>query len=269
MTATETAAHYFKFSTNWTANGERRCGDCDQTYEAGQHIEITTLKPFTNYVCPAGGGYGHSGTYTGALIPSLRTLHQHLCICGAEFVEEDTESWTLTWEMKDPWSAEWRNVSKTQSKHAAHAQRAGLLELIERGEAIRNVELTDDAAAPMQFEVHELGEDGDAWIVSRVEGWGGGGSEEAAKLAVVEWLHGCVGDDESAFGHHVAELLRAPVTHHGHWAWHTAEPYDDALLIRLSHDHKDVETFTGWLFSSHIPPIQDVSEYLTRRTMAA
>lgn len=120
----------------------------------------------------------------------------------------------------------------------------------------------------MQYTVHELGEDGDAWIVSPAEGWRGG-SEEAAKVAVVEWLQGCVGDDDSAFGHHVAELLRAPVTQHGHWAWHTAEPYDDALLIRLEHDHADVVTFAGWLFSGHIPPIQDVSEYLAQRTGTA
>lgn len=179
MSASE--AHYFKFSTNWSS-GQRLCGDCNLSYDAGQHIEITTLKPFTNYVCPTGGGYGHSSTYTGALIPSLRTLHQHLCICGNEFVVEDNESWTLTWEMKDPWSDEWRTVSNTQSKHAAHAQRDGLLELIERGEDVRNVVLEDDAAIansgqfaleisaegyPRNIGPFQSREDAEAWMEGR------------------------------------------------------------------------------------------------------
>jgi len=112
----------------------------------------------------------------------------------------------------------------------------------------------------MSQDVHELGEDGDAWIVSPSEGWGGG-SENDARWAVVEWLHQCVGDDADAFGCHVAELIDAPATHHGHWAWHTHEMYDDALLIRLENDHADIETFTGWLFSRCIPPIQSVEEY--------
>jgi hypothetical protein len=115
----------------------------------------------------------------------------------------------------------------------------------------------------MKYDVAELGEDGDAWIVSPGEGWRGG-SEEGAKLAVVEWLHECLGDDDSAFGYHVAELLKAPTTECGHWAWHTHEQYDDALLIRLENDHTAVETFTGWLFSSHIPPMQTINEYLER-----
>lgn len=119
----------------------------------------------------------------------------------------------------------------------------------------------------MQYEVREL-EDGDGWIVSPAKGWRGG-SEEAAKLAVVEWLHECAFDDNVAFGDYVAELLRTPVTYHGHWAWHTAEPYDDALLIRLEHDHAEIETFTGWLFSGNVPPVQDVSEYLARKAAAA
>lgn len=123
-------------------------------------------------------------------------------------------------------------------------------------------------SAKIEYEVHELGEDGDAWIVHPANGWLGG-SEEGAKVAVVEWLHGCVGDDESAFGYHVAELLKAPVTHHHHWAWHTCEPYDDALLIRLEMAHAEVETFGGWLFSGHVPPLQTISEYLTKRAGTA
>jgi hypothetical protein len=120
----------------------------------------------------------------------------------------------------------------------------------------------------MPYVVHELGEDGDAWIVAPGEGWLGG-SEEGAKLAVIEWLHECVGDEASAFGCHVAELLKAPVAHHYHWAWHVAEPHDDALLIRLESDHADVVTFPGWLFSGNVPPVQTVREYLERRTGTA
>jgi hypothetical protein len=116
----------------------------------------------------------------------------------------------------------------------------------------------------MPYTVAELGEDSDAWIVYPGEGWLGG-SEEGAKVAVVEWLHECVGDDAYNFGYHVAELLRAPVTRHLHWAWHTDHPHDDPQLIRLEHGHADVVTFAGWLFSSHVPPVQSVSEYLTSR----
>lgn len=119
----------------------------------------------------------------------------------------------------------------------------------------------------MPYVVHELGEDGDSWIVTPGEGWLGG-SEEGAKVAVVEWLHECVGDDDSALGCHVAELLRAPVTHHYHWAWHTHESYDDALLIRLENDHTDVETFSGWLFGGHVPPVQAVVDYLAIKQAA-
>jgi hypothetical protein len=116
----------------------------------------------------------------------------------------------------------------------------------------------------MPYIVSELGEDGDAWLVQPGEGWRGG-SEEAARLAVVEWLHGCVGDDAYNFGYHVAGLLRAPSTQYYHWAWHTSHPDDDPRLIRLEHDHTDVVTFAGWLFSSHVPPIKSVSEYLDAR----
>lgn len=116
----------------------------------------------------------------------------------------------------------------------------------------------------MPYIVSELGEDSDAWIVQPGEGWLGG-SEEGAKVAVVEWLHECVGDDASAFGYHVAELLRTPVTRHLHWAWHTNNEHDDPELIRLDGAHSDVETFAGWLFSSHVPPAKTLSEYLARK----
>lgn len=135
--------HYFKFSTNWNSNHERLCGDCHQTYNDGDHIEITTLKPYTSYVCPSGGGLdGHSAISTGEHRPELRTLRDHLCVCGAEFVEEDRETWRLSWEMQAPLGPpRWRPVSVVRSRHAAEAQRDGLLQLIEQGEPIRSVEL--------------------------------------------------------------------------------------------------------------------------------
>lgn len=52
-------AHYFVFSRNWSGGGKRRCGECGLPYDDGDHIEITTLKPYTSYVCPTGGGLGH------------------------------------------------------------------------------------------------------------------------------------------------------------------------------------------------------------------
>lgn len=137
--------HYFKFSTNWiaTADGQKRlCGDCGDPYGIGDHIEVTVLKPYTKYVCPTDDGeQGHSSRWTGAYSPELRRPDDKLCVCGAEFVEEDTETWQLSWEMKRGPDDPWHPVSAIRSRHQAEKQRRGLLELIERGEAIRNVEL--------------------------------------------------------------------------------------------------------------------------------
>lgn len=132
--------HYFEFSTNW-AGRERLCKACDQTYDAGQHIEITTLKPFTHYICPNDGGLlGHRSIYTGAYLPSLRGLRDHLCSCGAELVEEDHEQWEISFEVGDGIGG-WRPVSAIRSRHAAEQQERGLRNLIEQGEPIRNVQL--------------------------------------------------------------------------------------------------------------------------------
>jgi hypothetical protein len=134
--------HYFEFQSKFDPSTHKRlCARCQHTYDNGSHIEITTLKPYTNYVCPTGGGYGHSGIYTGALPLELRNLRQHLCICGAEFVEEDLEKWKLSWEMSSDFGRSWHPVSVVRSRHAASEQHRGLLELVAEGEAIRNVEL--------------------------------------------------------------------------------------------------------------------------------
>ena len=131
-------AHYFEFSTNWLGT-DRLCKACGLTYETGDHIEITTLKPMTNYVCPTGGGYGHKSIYTGAYRPTLRTLRDHICICGAEMVEEDKERWLVTFELDQ--GSVWHPVETVHSKHAAQQQHEGLLAAIKQGEPIRNVTL--------------------------------------------------------------------------------------------------------------------------------
>lgn len=138
---TDTDAHYFTGTFPHVGPGERLCKVCGQSYDDGEHIEITTLKPYTSYVCPTGGGRGHSSIWTGALLHSLRTLTQHLCVCGRELVEEDKETWRLTWEMQEPAGTPWRMVTAIRTKHQAIQQREGLVQLIEQGEQIRNVSL--------------------------------------------------------------------------------------------------------------------------------
>lgn len=125
--------HYFEFSRNF-AGTHRLCGHCAKTYDDGAHIEITTLKSYTSYVCPSGEGLGHSAMYTGAYEPSLRTLSDHLCTCGREFVEEDRERWVISWEMQDD-DGQWHPVERIGSRHSTESQRDGLLTLPE----IRNV----------------------------------------------------------------------------------------------------------------------------------
>lgn len=142
------SSHYFVFSRNWRGS-ERLCGECSDTYDGGEHIEITTLKPYTKYVCPDDTGeLSHSSQWTGAYHPANRSLRDHLCVCGAEFVEEDTETWQLSWEAKSTPDSPWHPVSAVRSRHAAEVQHRGLLELIERGEAIRNVRLVRLVEAP-------------------------------------------------------------------------------------------------------------------------
>ena len=133
--------HYFAFSTTWR-DGKRLCGECGLKYADGEHIEVNVLKPFTSYVCSSGGGYGHSGTWSGAQdVPELRSPRDIFCACGLEFVEEDAETWQLTWEMKLQGRGDWTPHSAIRSKHAAQQQRDGLLALIDQGERIRAVRL--------------------------------------------------------------------------------------------------------------------------------
>lgn len=143
------SAHYFVFSRDF--NGpDRICAECCQTYDVGDHLLIDTLKPRTHYVCPESsdrtGAHGHSSIYTGAYRPVMRTLRDHLCTCGRELVEEDTEQWRLTFEAQTPLDPEWHKVTVVQSRHAALEQQAGLLQLIDQGEPIRNVALEQVAS---------------------------------------------------------------------------------------------------------------------------
>lgn len=131
--------HHFMFSTDWRSN-DRLCGECHLTYDEGDHIEITVLKPYTSYVCPSGKGLGHSSIWTGAYIPTLRTVRDHLCACGLEFVEEDAELWRLSWEMPAD-DTNWRRIERVGSRYSTEQQRDGLLALISGGEQIRGVEL--------------------------------------------------------------------------------------------------------------------------------
>lgn len=131
--------HHFQGIYPLLGPGPRKCKVCRLSYDGGEHIEITILEPYTNYVCPA-PDCGKSATWTGAYRPDMRTLRDHICaVCGTEFVKEDTETWQLSWEMSD--GGPWKPIKAIRSKHAAEQQQRGLLELIERGELIRNVEL--------------------------------------------------------------------------------------------------------------------------------
>lgn len=142
-----TAAHYFAFRPH-LGMSPRPCGNCGLSYDDGDHIEITNLKPYTSYVCPdsTDTGLGHKGIWTGAHSPELRRIDEHLCICGAELVEEDKEQWLISFETQSPHSDDWHPVSAVRSKHAAESQHAGLLTLIDQGEPIRNVRLEQVAS---------------------------------------------------------------------------------------------------------------------------
>lgn len=166
--------HYFQFSRDFEG-GRRLCADCRLSYDAGDHIEITTLKPYTHYVCPAGGGLGHSSIWTGAYYAEFRTLRDHLCICGAELVAEDDERWQISWEMQSPFSGgDWVPQHVVRSRHAAHEQHAGLLQLIEQGEPIRNVRLVQVGGPPAAASAPPTGAeliDAERQRQVDVEGW--------------------------------------------------------------------------------------------------
>jgi len=131
-------AHIFKFSRNWSG-GKRLCGTCHLTYDQGDHIHFAVLEPYTSYVCPKGGGYGHSSVWSGSqACLELRSPLDEFCICGEKFVKEDTEEWLLSWQMKDPITGCWRPVQRRGTKHSTHQQRDGLLTMPDE---ISNVQL--------------------------------------------------------------------------------------------------------------------------------
>ncbi|MDV7192610.1 hypothetical protein [Mycolicibacterium fortuitum] len=134
---TETA-HIFTFSRNWSG-GKRLCGTCHLNYDDGDHIHVAVLEPYTSYVCPKGGGIGHSGVWSGSqAVAELRSPTDNLCICGATLVKEDDEVWRLSWTMKDPHTGSWRPVERVGTKHSTHEQRDGLLTMPDE---VANVQL--------------------------------------------------------------------------------------------------------------------------------
>ena len=142
--------HYFVFSAEWL-DGQRLCGECRQTDVGGDHPDPWVdlgIRERTNYVCPADSGLGHSSTYTGSPPLSLRSSRDAFCSCGERYVEEDSETWQLTFETCTPLDPDWHTVTVVRSRHAAEQQRDGLLELIEQGEPIRNVQLVELRAVP-------------------------------------------------------------------------------------------------------------------------
>lgn len=121
------SAHVFTFSRNWSG-GKRLCGTCNHNYDEGDHIHVAVLEPYTSYVCPSGGGHGHSSVWSGSQnTPELRSPTDNLCDCGETYVKEDDEVWRLSWDMKDPITGDWRPVERIGTKHSTHGQRDGLL----------------------------------------------------------------------------------------------------------------------------------------------
>lgn len=141
MTTPTLAPHHFMFSTRFV-DGRRLCGACGDDYDAGHHILITTLKPYTTYVCPNDNGAGrHRSIYTGAFAPELRRVGQERCICGARLVEQDTEHWELTFDLLRE-DGTWHTIRKVVSRHETHTQKHGLDALAAAAGGVRNVTLT-------------------------------------------------------------------------------------------------------------------------------
>jgi len=120
-------SHVFTFSRNWV-DGKRLCGSCHLTYDEGEHVHVAILEPYTNYVCPSGGGLGHRSVWSGSQsTPELRSLTDDKCVCGATLVKEDTELWLLSWDMRDPYTGKWRPMKRMGTRYSTHGQREGLL----------------------------------------------------------------------------------------------------------------------------------------------
>lgn len=117
-----------------------RCRGCRKPWPCPD-ADLLPMKPYTKYVCPNGGGYGHSSLWTGVLNPAVRCRSDGYCGgCGALLVAEvdDGTRWRLTWEMDSGHG--WHPVDKeTSSATEARSQIEGLRELQAAGEPIRNV----------------------------------------------------------------------------------------------------------------------------------
>jgi hypothetical protein len=101
------------------------------------------MKPYTKYVCPSGGGYGHSGHWTGARNPAVSSINDGYCMCGAVMVEEvkDGTLWRVTFEADTGYG--WHPVVKeTDSERNARAQVEGLHKLEAAGEPVRDIRLS-------------------------------------------------------------------------------------------------------------------------------
>lgn len=114
------------------------------------------LKKFTKYRCPNATGLGHSSLWTGAMYGG-QAPHDHLCSCGARFVEavEDGNTYRVTFETISPhdvgaWKMsgrvdtafEWHTATRDSTDRASIANQAAALSkwAETREEPIRNVQ---------------------------------------------------------------------------------------------------------------------------------
>jgi hypothetical protein len=105
---------------------------------------VTELKPYTHYRCPVGGAAdGHSSKWTGAYRSEFRRPNDHLCICGAEYVEvvDDGHTYRVAWEAQGPFTDGWAPSHRdTTDRGVAEAQYRVLKQWEEIGvEPVRNV----------------------------------------------------------------------------------------------------------------------------------
>ncbi len=126
-----------------------------------------SLKPYTNYVCSSGSGYGHQTTWTGAY--RFPRESDGICVCGAPMVEDvdDGHRYRVQFETIDPFTAAdyearrgqqvWRKLSdqewdqlpwhpvvrEDKSRRSIEEQHRNLLAWAEaRDQPIRHVEIS-------------------------------------------------------------------------------------------------------------------------------
>jgi hypothetical protein len=120
-----------------------RCQGCRQPWPCPEvQAEMLPLKPYTKYICPNGGGYGHSSHWTGARNLAVSSRHDGYCICGAVMVEEvdDGTRWRVTFEADNGFG--WHPVvNETSSERDARSQVKGLHQLQADGEPVRKIGL--------------------------------------------------------------------------------------------------------------------------------